>query len=47
MIYLDPLQLGWDPLIKSWMENELPPNLNDEHLKIEQRLLMYTGMILV
>ena len=30
MIYLDPLQLGWDPLIKSWMENELPQNLNDE-----------------
>ena len=30
MIYLDPLQLGWDPLIKSWMENDLPQNLNEE-----------------
>lgn len=30
MIYLDPLQLGWEPLVKSWMENELPEKLNAE-----------------
>ncbi|XP_052058680.1 dynein axonemal heavy chain 3-like isoform X1 [Mytilus californianus] len=38
MIYLDPLQLGWDPLIKSWMENELPPNLNEEQKETIQLL---------
>ncbi|XP_065937642.1 dynein axonemal heavy chain 3 isoform X7 [Magallana gigas] len=30
MIYMDPLQLGGDALIKSWMEYELPNNLTWE-----------------
>lgn len=30
MIYMDPLQLGCDALIKSWMEYELPNNLTWE-----------------
>lgn len=30
MIYMDPLQLGCDALIKSWMDYELPSNLTWE-----------------
>ncbi|XP_067685210.1 dynein axonemal heavy chain 3-like [Haliotis asinina] len=30
MIYMDPLQLSWEPLIKSWMRKSLPENLTPE-----------------
>ncbi|XP_062605181.1 dynein axonemal heavy chain 3-like, partial [Saccostrea cucullata] len=30
MIYMDPLQLGYNALIKSWIEHELPNNLTWE-----------------
>ncbi|OCT58631.1 dynein heavy chain 12, axonemal [Xenopus laevis] len=38
MIYLEPLQLGWDPLVKSWL-NTLPEALQTkEHLGLLEQL---------
>ena len=28
MIYMEPTQLGWQPLVASWMEQEYPKNLS-------------------
>ena len=28
MIYMEPTQLGWQPLVTSWMEQEYPKNLS-------------------
>ncbi|XP_075250490.1 dynein axonemal heavy chain 3-like isoform X2 [Convolutriloba macropyga] len=34
MIYMEPMELGWRPIKKSFMEHELPRNLTEEHKKM-------------
>lgn len=40
MIYLEPHQLGWEPLMESYM-NTLPKSLNAEHLDTIRSLFMW------
>lgn len=40
MIYMESLQLGWQPLVKSWMDKHLPSCLNDHHRETVQVWLM-------
>ena len=30
MIYMDPLQLGWEPLVTTWMNTEMPDSLKPD-----------------
>ncbi|KAK7495478.1 hypothetical protein BaRGS_00013176, partial [Batillaria attramentaria] len=38
MIYLDPLQLGWEPLMQSWMQTRLPDFLVQEQREVIRML---------
>lgn len=33
MVYMEPSMLGWQPLVKSWL-NTLPATITDEHKKL-------------
>ena len=34
MIYMEPTQLGWEPLVTSWMESGLPDLVTAEHKEL-------------
>ncbi len=36
MIYMEPSQLGWEPLVQSWIEHELPESFTDAQRKMIQ-----------
>ena len=38
MIYMEPLQLGPEPLVTSWMENQLPDIITPDQRKMIQVL---------
>ncbi|KAL4226017.1 Dynein heavy chain 3 [Mactra antiquata] len=38
MIYMDPLQLGWEPLVKTWMMKDLPDKLIPEQKETIQMM---------
>ncbi|XP_061847983.1 dynein axonemal heavy chain 3 [Colius striatus] len=40
MIYMDPQQLGWEPLKDSYMKT-LPPNLQEEHQELVNDMFMW------
>ena len=35
---MDPLQLGWEPLVESWMATELPDNIKPEVGKLIRKV---------
>ena len=39
---MEPSQLGFDPLVKSWMENEFPSNLTEDQRKTVQVDIFYS-----
>ena len=46
MIYMDPHQLGWQPLVKSWMEQKLPDKMTAEQketIRVRHRLILMLG----
>ncbi|XP_017769738.1 PREDICTED: dynein heavy chain 7, axonemal-like [Nicrophorus vespilloides] len=45
MIYLEPLSLGWEPLLKSWI-NALPPALEDFQNLVYNLFIRFIGPIL-
>ena len=40
MIYMEPTQLGIDPLIKTWMDHCLPEFLDEEQIETVQVLII-------
>ena len=40
MIYLEPASLGWEPVLKSWI-NTLPDALKNEHEKLITALFQW------
>ena len=42
MVYMEPSMLGWQPLVKSWL-NTLPSTVTEDHKKLISDL--YYGMI--
>lgn len=43
MIYMEPMQLGWEPLIKSWMNVALPSVFTDDQRETVQVCLFHLG----
>lgn len=43
MVYMEPHMLGWQPLVKSWL-NTLPPTLTDDYKELISGL--YNRMVL-
>ena len=31
MIYMEPSELGWQPLLKTWLDAQLPEQLSSDH----------------
>lgn len=46
MIYMEPLTLGWDPLLASWL-NTLPDLLNDFHKATVGQMFRRFGKVLL
>ncbi|XP_078276213.1 dynein axonemal heavy chain 3-like [Rhinoraja longicauda] len=38
MVYMEPMNLGWGPLVQSWLATKLPPQLMPEHRRTVQAL---------
>ena len=43
MIYMEPVQLGWKPLVTSWVEQKLPECLSEEQKETIRVIKVYKG----
>nr|XP_015207526.1 PREDICTED: dynein heavy chain 3, axonemal-like [Lepisosteus oculatus] len=41
MIYMEPRDLGWEPLLQSWLDRQLPPSFSPGHKQLIQTLLQW------